>query len=275
MSRLPTLFISHGSPMLALEPGTTGSVLTRIGQQLPKPKAILVISAHWLTQQPTLTSSAAPETIHDFGGFPRALYALQYPAPGSPVLAAQVQAVLRKIGLDARLDATRGLDHGAWVPLRYLYPDADVPVVQLSLNPSVSPKLQFALGQLLRGLSDEGVLILASGSFTHNLGELHWDRPEELPEAGDPYVDQFRDWVIDKIEKHDIEALNDYRKLAPHARRAHPTDEHLLPLFVALGAADSTEVVRLHKDVALGTLAMDLFAFGSESGLLADPQVSA
>lgn len=268
MSRLPTLFISHGSPMLALEPGTTGPVLTRIGQQLPKPKAVLVISAHWLTQQPTLTSSAAPETIHDFGGFPRALYALQYPAPGSPELAAQVQTLLKKIGLDARLDAQRGLDHGAWVPLRYLYPDADIPVVQLSLNPSVSPKLQFALGQLLRGLSDEGVLILASGSFTHNLGELHWDSPQELPEAGDPYVDQFRDWVIARIEAHDIDALNDYRKLAPHARRAHPTDEHLLPLFVALGAADNTEVVRLHKDVALGTLAMDVFAFGSGGGLL-------
>jgi 4,5-DOPA dioxygenase extradiol len=192
MSRLPTLFISHGSPMLALEPGTTGPVLTRIGQQLPKPKAVLVISAHWLTQQPTLTSSAAPETIHDFGGFPRALYALQYPAPGSPALAAQVQTLLKKIGLDARLDAQRGLDHGAWVPLRYLYPDADVPVVQLSLNPSVSPKLQFALGQFLRDLSAEGVLILASGSFTHNLGELHWDSPQELPEAGDPYVDQFQ-----------------------------------------------------------------------------------
>lgn len=269
MARLPTLFISHGSPMLALEPGTTGPVLTRIGQQLPKPKAILVISAHWLTHQPTLSSSMAPETIHDFGGFPRALYSLQYPAPGSPELAAKVQATLQKIGLEAKLDAQRGLDHGAWVPLRYLYTQADIPVVQLSLNPSVPPKLQFALGQLLRGLSEDGVLILASGSFTHNLGELHWDRPDEQAEAGDPYVDQFRDWVIDKIESHDIDALNDYRRLAPHARRAHPTDEHLLPLFVALGAADSKEVLRLHKDVALGTLAMDIFAFGSGTQLLA------
>ena len=269
MARLPTLFISHGSPMLALEPGTTGPVLTRISQQLPKPKAILVISAHWLTQQPTLTSSEMPETIHDFGGFPRALYSLQYPAAGSPELARQVQAMLKKIGLGARLDAERGLDHGAWVPLRYLYPQADIPVVQLSLNPSVPPKLQFALGQFLRDLSDEGVLIIASGSFTHNLGELYWDQPGELPEAADPYVDEFRDWIIDKIEQQDLEALNIYRQLAPHARRAHPTDEHLLPLFVALGAADSQEVLRLHKDVALGTLAMDIFAFGSGSQLLA------
>ncbi len=269
MARLPTLFISHGSPMLALEPGTTGPALTRIGQQLPKPKAILVISAHWLTQQPTLTSSAMPETIQDFGSFPNALYTLQYPASGSPELARQVQAMLKKIGLDARLDAERGLDHGAWVPLRYLYPQADVPVVQLSLNPSITPKLQFALGQFLRELTGEDVLILASGSFTHNLGELHWDQPDELPEAADPYVDEFRDWIIDKIEEQDLDALNNYRKQAPHARRAHPTDEHLLPLFVALGAADSKEVMRLHKDVALGTLAMDIFAFGSGSQLLA------
>jgi len=269
MTRLPTLFVSHGSPMLALEPGTTGPVLTKVGERLPRPKAILVISAHWLTHQPTLSSSKAPETIHDFGGFPRALYSLQYPAPGSPELAAQVQAMLKNIGLEAKLDEQRGLDHGAWVPLRYLYPQADIPVVQLSLNPSVPPKLQFALGQFLQSLSAEGVLILASGSFTHNLGELYWDQPEESPEAGDPYVDQFRDWMIDKIEKHDVEAINDYRKLAPHARRAHPTDEHLLPLFVALGAADNKDVLRLHKDVALGTLAMDLFAFGSGTQLLA------
>jgi len=269
MDRLPTLFISHGSPMLALEPGTTGPVLTKIGQQLPKPKAILVISAHWLTQKPMLTSGINLETIHDFGGFPRALYNLQYPATGSPELAEQVQTMLKNIGLDAKLDDHRGLDHGAWVPLRYLYPEADVPVVQLSLNPTVSPKLQFALGQFLQNLSTEGVLILASGSFTHNLGELHWDKQGESPEAGDPYVDQFRNWMIDKIEAHDVEAMNDYRKQAPHARRAHPTDEHLLPLFVALGAADNKEVLRLHKDVALGTLAMDLFAFGSGTQLLA------
>lgn len=269
MTRLPTIFVSHGSPMMALEPGTTGPALTKIGEKLPRPKAVLVISAHWLTHQPTLTSGQAPETIHDFGGFPRALYNLQYPAPGSPALAAQVQAMLQNIGLEAKLDDQRGLDHGAWVPLRYLYPQADIPVVQLSLNPTISPKLQFALGQFLQDLSAEGVLILASGSFTHNLGELHWGQPEEQPEAGDPYVDQFRDWMIDKIEKHDVEAINDYRKLAPHARRAHPTDEHLLPLFVALGAADNKAVLRLHKDVALGTLAMDLFAFGSGTQLLA------
>ena len=177
MTRLPTLFVSHGSPMLALEPGTTGPVLTKVGDRLPRPKAILVISAHWLTHQPTLSSSQAPETIHDFGGFPRALYSLQYPAPGSPELATQVQAMLKNIGLEAKLDEHRGLDHGAWVPLRYLYPQADIPVVQLSLNPSVPPKLQFALGQLLQSLSAEGVLILASGSFTHNLGELYWDQP--------------------------------------------------------------------------------------------------
>ena len=130
------------------------------------------------------------------------------------------------------------------------------------IKPVGATETAICTGAVLQNLSAEGVLILASGSFTHNLGELYWDQPEESPEAGDPYVDQFRDWMIDKIEQHDVEAINDYRKLAPHARRAHPTDEHLLPLFVALGAADNKEVLRLHKDVALGTLAMDLFAFG-------------
>ncbi len=268
MTRLPTLFISHGSPMLAVEPGTTGPLLRRIGQQLPKPKAILVISAHWLTHQPTLTSGSHPVTIHDFGGFPRALYELEYPAPGSPELAKHVQQMLKTVGLDARLDEERGLDHGAWVPLMYLYPQADIPVVQLSLNPTVAPKLQVALGQQLQALTAQGILIIGSGSFTHNLRELFWDQPGEQPEASDPYVDQFRDWIIEHISARDLNALNNYRNLAPYAKRAHPTDEHLLPLFVALGAADDSQVTRLHKDVTMGTLAMDIFAFGSGSAAL-------
>lgn len=269
MTRFPTLFISHGSPMMAIEPGSTGPLLTKIAQQLPTPKAVVVISAHWLTHQPTLTSSKKPVTIHDFGGFPRALYEQQYPAPGAPELAEKIQNTLKAVGLNALLDEERGLDHGAWVPLKYLYPNADVPVIQLSLNPSVAPKIQFALGQLLRQLSDEGVLVVGSGSFTHNLRDVMWDQPGEKAEAGDPYVDQFRDWVIQHMAAQDLDSLNDYRQLAPYARRAHPTDEHLLPLFVVMGAADTNEMARLHKDVALGTLAMDVFAFGSGSTQLA------
>ncbi len=269
MTHFPTLFISHGSPMMAIEPGTTGPLLAKIAEKLPTPKAVLVISAHWLTHQPTLTSGKKPVTIHDFGGFPKALYEQQYPAPGSPELAERVQSLLTAVGLQAALDDERGLDHGAWVPLKYLYPNANIPVVQLSLNPTVAPKMQFALGQLLRQLGNEGVLVVGSGSFTHNLRDVAWEMPGDRPEASDPYVDQFRDWIVQHMAARDLDALNDYRQLAPYARRAHPTDEHLLPLFVAMGAADNSEIVRLHKDVSHGTLAMDVFAFGSGSAALA------
>ena len=192
MQTLPTLFVSHGAPTFALEPGLAGANLAALGRRVPRPQAVLVVSPHWMTREAQATLSLRPETIHDFGGFDPALYTLQYPAEGAHLAARRALELLQAAGLSATPNADRGLDHGAWVPLRYLYPDADVPVVQLSLNPSVSPKLQFALGQFLRDLSAEGVLILASGSFTHNLGELHWDSPQELPEAGDPYVDQFQ-----------------------------------------------------------------------------------
>ena len=241
MTRLPTLFVSHGSPMLALEPGTTGPVLTKVGERLPRPKAILVISAHWLTHQPTLSSSKAPETIHDFGGFPRALYSLQYPAPGSPELAAQVQAMLKNIGLEAKLDEQRGLDHGAWSVLKPMFPDARIPVVQLSMDYSRPPVEHYALGQQLKGLRERGVLVVGSGNIVHNL---------RAARRGTPSIQAY-DWAIEfdrvvagQLQAGQLAELAGFQKLGAVAQQAHPTWDHYLPLLHAAGAADAKDAVR-------------------------------
>jgi 4,5-DOPA dioxygenase extradiol len=254
----PAVFVSHGSPMMALEPGRAGEALAQLGRDLPRPAAILVVSAHWETPAPAVSAAARPETIHDFGGFPRALYEMRYPAPGAPALAARVKALLDAAGLATTLDAQRGLDHGAWVPLRFAYADADVPVTQLSIQPHLSPLHHYRIGEALRPLLDENVLVLASGSLTHNLQEWR-GRADDVPLA---YVSDFQRWVHEALARHDSAALLDYRRLAPHAVRAHPTDEHWLPFYVALGAGGAhADVTRLTDEVSYGMLAMDSYVF--------------
>lgn len=261
---LPTLFISHGSPMLAVQPGQTGAMLAALGQALPRPRAILVISAHWMTQVPTVSTAAQPETIHDFGGFPRVLYSLQYPAPGEPALGEAVATRLTRAGIPATTDARRGLDHGAWVPLRYLAPEADVPVLQLSLPAGWSPAQYLAYGRALQGLGDEGVLVIGSGSITHNLYEFQIDNP-----AVDPRARAFTDWIEARLAAGDLPALLDYRRQAPHAVWAHPTDEHLLPLFVALGAATQWPAYTvLPGGIRDKVLSMDAYLFGEAPATL-------
>ena len=258
MTSLLSLFISHGAPTLALEPGRTGAALTALGRDLPKPAAILVASAHWETARPAASIASQPETIHDFGGFPDELYRMTYPAPGAPDVARQAKDLLDAAGIGADLDAGRGLDHGAWVPLRFLYPAADVPVTQLSIQPRLTPAHHYRVGEALRPLRRAGVLIVGSGSLTHNLRELNVSgaRPE-------PYAVEFQDWVYNTVCANDVAALLDYRRRAPQAARAHPTDEHLLPLFVALGAAgDSDSARRINDEITYGALAMDAYAFG-------------
>jgi 4,5-DOPA dioxygenase extradiol len=258
---LPALFVSHGAPTLLLDPGATGPALTRIGRNLPRPRAILVVSAHWNTRVPFVTGAERPDTIHDFYGFPDALYERRYPAPGSPALAARVAGLLEAGGLPARIDPHRGLDHGAWVPLALMFPQADVPVVQLSLHPHASPREQFAFGRLLAPLAAEDVLVIGSGAFTHNLHDFDPARGDDTVE---PYVTAFADWMRARLRDGDLDALLDYRRQAPDAARAHPTDEHLLPLFVALGASpDPTRCAHLIDEVRFGMLAMDAFAFGT------------
>jgi len=254
----PALFVSHGSPMMAIEPGRAGAALAALGRELSRPEAILMVSAHWETAAPAVSAAQDPETIHDFGGFPRVLYTLQYPAPGAPQLAARTKALLDGAGLATSLDPARGLDHGAWVPLRYLYPDADVPVTQLSIQPHLSPVHHYRVGEALRPLLDEGVMIIASGSMTHNLREWR-GRVDDAPQ---PYVSEFQDWVREAIAQKDIAALLDYRRLAPHAVRAHPTDEHWLPIYAAMGAGGLCGTVsRITDEVSYGMLAMDGYVF--------------
>jgi 4,5-DOPA dioxygenase extradiol len=257
MITMPTLFISHGAPMLAVEPGDTGAALTRLGRSLPRPKGIVMVSAHWETSAPMVSTAQRPETIHDFGGFPDELYRIQYRAPGAPELAQRVKQVLDAAGLQAGLDPGRGLDHGAWVPLLYLYPDADVPVTQLSIQPHLSPVHHYRLGEALRPLLEEDVLVIGSGSLTHNLREFR-----TRPAGVEPYVRAFQDWMKHSIEAKDVAAVLDYRRLAPDAVRAHPTDEHLLPLFLALGAAGAcANASRMVDEVTYGVIAMDTYVF--------------
>jgi 4,5-DOPA dioxygenase extradiol len=262
MNTLPALFVSHGSPMMALDPGEAGAALARLGRDLPRPSSILVVSAHWETRAPAVSTAKHPETIHDFGGFPRALFEMRYPAPGAPQLGERVKRLLDDAGMPTAIDPQRGLDHGAWVPLRFLYPDADVPVTQLSIQPHLSPVHHYRMGEALRPLLDEGVLVLASGSLTHNLHEYRG----RIDSAAQPYVRELQDWFNRTIAAKDVAALLDYRKLAPHAVRAHPTDEHLLPIFTALGAGGVCgKATRVTDEVQYGMLAMDTYVFQPEA----------
>jgi len=253
---LPSLFISHGSPMLALEPGASGPALARLAAELPRPKAIVLVSAHWESRELLVASGEHPETWHDFGGFPAALFAVQYPAPGQPALAAEVAQLLTEGGLPARLDPKRPFDHGAWVPLSLMYPDADIPVVQVSLPSREGPALQERVGQILAVLREQGVLLIGSGSITHNLRELSW---QAGPDMATPWALEFRDWMVDKLDTEDREALLDYRQQAPQAVRNHPSDEHLLPLYFAYGAGERFSIA--HQGFTLGALGMDIYRF--------------
>jgi 4,5-DOPA dioxygenase extradiol len=254
---LPSVFVSHGSPMHALQPGAAGDAWQALGRRLGKPRAIVTASAHWETNLPMLTGSGKPETIHDFYNFPEALYRLRYPAPGAPEIAQRAQALLKAAGFTAAIDGTRGLDHGAWSPLLYMYPDADVPVVELAVQPELGTRHHLAVGRALRPLAEEGVLVMGSGHMTHNLRD--WARGAGQPA---PYAKSFQEWVRKKIEAHDYDSLAEYRSLTPDGARSHPTDEHFLPLFVALGAAPGKgQAERVYDAIDGGVLAMDAYLF--------------
>lgn len=254
----PTLFISHGSPMMSIAPGNTGRFWEQLAARLPRPRAILSVSAHWLTHQPAVSAVQRPETIHDFYGFPAPLYEIQYSPPGAPNLAEKISQLIPGIAIDPQ----RGLDHGAWVPLRFMYPQADIPVTQFAVMPEASPEAHYRLGQRLQSLTQEGVLIMASGSITHNLRDVQRDAADG---QAMPYVTEFTNWFADALTRRDLPALFDYRRQAPHAVRAHPSDDHLLPLYVALGAAGSPKNAAhcavLYREVTMGAVAMDAYQF--------------
>lgn len=262
-SLLPSIFISHGSPMFALEPEEAGARLAALGQQLPRPRAILVMSPHWMTRSPEVLAGRQPDTVHDFGGFPPELYTLSYPAPGAPGVAAEVIALLAARGIPARANEIAGRDHGAWVPLMHFYPEADIPVIQLSQPATRSPQVLLDFGRAVAPLREQGILVIGSGSITHNLYEFR--APHD---PADRYAIEFTDWIWQTIAAGDLDALLDYRARAPHAARAHPTDEHLLPLYFAIGAAggDWPQAERLPGQLTHGILAMDSFTFGNAAG---------
>ena len=274
-ARLPALFVSHGSPMIALDPGAAGRFLMRLGPAIDatfgRPRAVLALSAHTLTREPAALAAPRHEAVYDFGGFDEALYQLRYDAPGAPALADRVASLLQAQGLPMHRLDRGGLDHGIWTPLRYAWPAADVPVLPLGWSPYASPATLFDLGRALAPLADEGVLIFGSGSITHNLrrvamaGMHRQSTPPEAPESA-----AFRAWFADRGAQHDWDALFAYRTRAPHAVDMHPTDEHLLPWFIAAGAGGrASPVVRLHESSTHGVLGMDTYAFGASAPVLA------
>ena len=259
-NRLPTLFISHGSPMLALIDSPARRFLASLGKSLPRPKAILLASAHWEADRvPAVSLAEHPKTIHDFGGFPPALFAIEYPAPGAPALAERAAGLLEQAGYAVERSPERGLDHGAWVPLRLMYPQADIPVTQLSILRGTTPAGHAKMGIALTALRDEGVLVIGSGSLTHNLSEF---RGQGVDAPVPSWVSDFGAWMNTMLDEQQRAALLDYRRQAPYAERNHPTEEHLLPLFVAMGAAgDAAKAERIHASYEYGVLAMDVYAF--------------
>ncbi len=256
---LPVLFLSHGSPLQALEPSAAGAAWRALAASLPRPRAIVMVSAHWESSLPLIASNARSETIHDFAGFPAPLYALRYTPPPAVELATRIATLLRTAALPAAIDGSRGLDHGAWVPLRWMYPEADIPVVQLSVQPSQGTAQHFAVGAALASLPADDVLVIGSGHVTHNLSDAFRRAATPAPRE---YAREFAAWLHDRLLAADVEALLDYRARAPHATRAHPTEEHLLPLFVALGAArEATGVTRCFSGMEANVLVMDAYRF--------------
>ncbi|MCC7046623.1 MAG: dioxygenase [Alphaproteobacteria bacterium] len=253
----PAVFVSHGAPTLLLEGGPAVAFLSGLGAQLGRPSAVVCVSAHWETAAPSVSAADRPETIHDFYGFPRALYAMRYPAPGAPALATRVRDALGEAGFSCAVDPRQGLDHGAWVPMKVMYPDADVPVLQLSVQPQAGAAHHLAIGRALAPLRRDGVLVLGSGSAIHNLRALRWGdaKPED-------WAVGFADWLDARVAEGAVDELAHYRERSPGGVMAHPTDEHFLPLFAAMGAGGSASGRRLHSSFSHGNLGMQAYAWG-------------
>lgn len=260
MDRMPTLFVSHGSPMLAITDSPAHRFLLQLGKKLPRPQSIVMLSAHWESiGSPAVSFAETPATIHDFGGFPPALSQIRYSAPGSPAVAEQAATLLQEAGYAVKRSPERGLDHGAWVPLSLMYPDADIPTLQVSVLRGQGAVEHEKLGYALAPLREQGVLIIGSGSFTHNLYEFHGQNIDTPPTE---WVRTFKEWMDAKLAANEREALLDYRQQAPFAARNHPTEEHLVPLFAAMGAAgENARVKHLHSSYEYEVLAMDAYAF--------------
>jgi 4,5-DOPA dioxygenase extradiol len=254
----PAVFLSHGAPTLALANNYFTHTWSELGVVLGRPDSILVVSAHWDTTAPAVCAPPRLATIHDFHGFPKELYNVRYEPPGASALASRVSSLLGAAGHAVTTDAGRGIDHGGWVPLRWMYPDADIPVAQLSVQSRLGTRHHLAIGRSLAPLRDEGVLVLASGGIVHNLGEIDWNARKDEPF---PWAATFNEWMADKVAAGAEGELADYRRLAPEPARAHPTEEHLVPFFVAIGAG-GFPARRMALGIDMGSLGMDCYAFG-------------
>lgn len=259
MAKQPSLFLPHGAPDLLLTEHPAKRFLAELGGRVGRPAAILVVSAHWESPRLTLTSAEAPETVHDFYGFPADLYAYRYPAKTDAAVCRRTIELLADLGHAVDADPARGFDHGAWVPLLLAFPAADIPVVQLSLLKGGTARQHFEIGQALAPLRDEGVLIVGSGSVTHNLRALG---PEGAPPPD--WATGFDDFVSLRVERGDWEALMRFPDAPASARQAHPTPEHFLPFFVAAGAGAADHGTLLHRSFSHGSISMAAFSFGED-----------
>ena len=259
MDRLPSVFLAHGAPLSALGGDDHAAALRAFGETVQGAKAIVIVSAHWQQSRPLrITSWEHAPLIYDFGGFPEELYKITYPAPGSPILAARVAGMLEAAGQATRPQPDRGLDHGAWVPLRLAWPEAKTPVLQLSM-PFLDPQELFQLGRALRPLRDDGIVVVASGGIVHNLRKVHL---ENKSAPVDDWAAEFDGWVADRVRDRKLDELLAYRSAGPHARLSAPTTEHFDPLFISLGAAYPDEKVEtIFEGFQYGNLSMRSFAF--------------
>ncbi|MFI5344991.1 MAG: 4,5-DOPA dioxygenase extradiol [Elusimicrobiota bacterium] len=256
-ARLPVLFIGHGSPMNAIEDNQYTRALAKLGERLGKPAAVLCVSAHWLTRGSAVTGMAKPRTIHDFGGFPEALYQVSFPAPGSPEVA---ELVRRTLGGSTAVDASEwGLDHGAWSVLRHMYPKADVPVVQLGIDYAAHARRHFEMGEKLRPLRDKGILIVGSGNIVHNLRRISFDENA----APEDWAVEFDAWVKARLEKRDYEPLLGDLSAAPSGLASVPTPDHYDPMLYALGASDASDTLKFeYEGIQNGSISMRSFSLG-------------
>lgn len=254
LQTLPGLFISHGSPMLALNPEQVGPALTRLSVNLPRPRAIIVMSAHWESDVLEVSRAIRPETWHDFRGFPEALYHIRYPAPGSPDLAEAIIQHLAQSDIAAHANSTRPRDHGVWMPLLHMYPEANIPVVEISLPRHFSAQQIYQLGQSLAHFREQQILLIGSGSITHNLAELTWNDHSPTP----LWATTFSQTIISALKNANYDQVLDWKNL-PYIQRNHPTIEHLVPLFFSMGTGHRFSLV--HSSFTMGALGMDIYRF--------------
>ncbi|MEW9701915.1 class III extradiol ring-cleavage dioxygenase [Paenibacillus sp. SI8] len=258
---LPSIFIAHGAPSLAIEQHAYTEFLRKLSVRLPRPKAIVLFSAHWESPVQQIGSAVQLETLYDFSGFPHALYEINYPAKGDLTLSLHIQHLLMNEGIDCELDDQRGLDHGAWGPLYLMVPDASIPVVAMSINPRLAPEEHYRIGAALSSLREKQVLIIGSGGTVHNLRRL--DRRYPAPQT---WALKFDEWLAEQLETWHLDALFSYEQRAPFVREAVPTPEHFAPLLLALGAADTARRAKmLHHSFQMGTLSLSCWMFGAET----------